>query len=296
MNILVTGSSGYIGKNLTRKLLTAGYNTFEFDIQDGDIAKIKPLQYFQNANIDHVFHLAGRTYVPDSWKDPFPFYENNFLGTVNALEFCRTTGASMTHLSSYVYGTPQFLPITEDHPLEAYNPYSQSKIFADQVCQFYQKQFQVNVTILRLFNIYGPGQSSRFLIPELIHKALDPGVDEVEVNDLRPRRDFVFINDVLEALIKTINRKSPGIFNIGSGSSNSAKEIVDSIFKIIGISKIVTEKNIERPNEIFDLYADISLARIDLGWKPEISLSEGLRKCISYEKEMLLILKSPSHK
>lgn len=289
MNILITGSNGYIGKNLTRELKTQGYNTFEYDIHIGDISQIKPFNCFQNSKIDHVFHLAGKTFVPDSWKDPVPFYETNLLGTVNTLEFCRTTGASLTHLSSYVYGNPQFLPITEKHPLEAYNPYSQSKIFADQVCQFYQQEFRVNITILRLFNLFGPGQPSHFLIPELIRKSINPEVPVVEVNDLRPRRDFVFIDDLIDALIRTTNRKTPGIYNIGSGYSYSVKEILGFIFEIIGVTKPMVEKKIERPNEIFDLYADISLATKNLGWKPETNMLTGLRKSISYEKTKSLV-------
>lgn len=284
MNILITGAKGYIGSNLSRALRKDGYHIIEFDLNIGDITKPSVLNDYKSAGVDYIFHLAGRTFVPDSWKNPFPFYETNLLGTANILEFCRINGVPMTYLSSYVYGTPKFLPITENHPLEAYNPYSQSKLFADQLCQFYIDKYQVNATILRLFNLYGPGQPPYLIIPELISKVLDPNIPVIEINDMRPKRDFVFISDLINALSMTLHRKVPGVYNIGSGHSFSVEEILNIIFSIAGYSKPVKDLRVERQNEIFDLSADLSHVYEVLGWKTSIGIVEGISECIAAEK------------
>ena len=110
--------------------------------------------------IRHVFHLAAKTFVPHSWQDPRPFYEVNVLGTLNVLEHCCRHGARLTLVSSYVYGVPQHLPIREDHPLSAFNPYSQTKILAETVARFYEQHHGLPLVIVRPFNLYGPGQAA----------------------------------------------------------------------------------------------------------------------------------------
>ena len=113
--VLVSGASGFIGRPLTEKLERAGYSVVRHSEARGDIASCH-----LSDGADHVFHLAARTFVPDSWSAPMPFYATNVLGTVNVAEFCRRHGASLTMMSSYVYGRPQFLPISEEHPVEAF--------------------------------------------------------------------------------------------------------------------------------------------------------------------------------
>lgn len=276
---LVTGAAGFIGSALVKRLIADGHTVHGFDLAQGDITLAASLLPYEKAKIDHVFHLAGRTFVPESWADPAGFFRVNVLGTLNVLELCRITGAGLTYISSYLYGSPEYLPIDEKHPVKSYNPYSYSKVVADQTCQFYQQNYKVPVTILRPFNAYGPGQTNRFLIAEIISKVMDETIKEVEVMDLRPKRDYVYIDDLVEALVLSL-RKQDGIFNIGSGISVSVEEITDLVMKHSGISKPRRSKGVERPNEIFELYADISKAGELLGWTPATSIDEGIRRCI----------------
>ena len=277
--ILVTGSAGFIGGTLVKALHQAGHHVHEFDVQQGDITSEKALLPYADKGIQHVFHLAGKTFVPDSWKDPFGFYQVNVMGTVNVLEFCRKTGASLTYISSYLYGEPDYLPVDENHPVKSYNPYSQSKVMADATCQFYARHYHVPVTVFRPFNAYGPGQPILFLINEIISKVLNPGIPVVEVMDLRPKRDYIYIDDLVRALILSME-KPHGIFNLGSGYSKSVEEIILLVLKYTGIQKPYHSKAMIRPNEIFDLYADIRKAGSVLGWIPQITFEDGVERCI----------------
>jgi len=282
-NIMVTGSAGFIGTALVRQLHEKGHRVIEFDVEQGNITLAESLSPYFGQGIQHVFHLAGKTFVPDSWKDPFGFYQVNVMGTVNVLEFCRKTGASLTFISSYLYGQPDYLPIDEKHPIKAYNPYSHSKVIADKTCQFYASQFGLPVTILRPFNAYGPGQSPVFIIPEIISKVLDPDQPILEVMDLKPCRDYIYINDLLEAFLLSMD-KPKGIYNLGSGYSKSVEEIVKLVFQYSGISKEIMAKGNNRPNEIFDLFADISLIKQEFKWVPKTSFEKGIKQCVDQHK------------
>jgi nucleoside-diphosphate-sugar epimerase len=277
--ILVTGSAGFIGKALATQLRETGHVVVEFDVAQGDITSPEAVLPYADMGIQHVFHLAGKTFVPESWKDPFGFFQVNLLGTVNILELCRKTGISITYISSYLYGEPDYLPIDENHRVKSYNPYSQSKVMADSTCQFYARHYKVPVTIFRPFNAYGPGQPGIFLISEIISKVMNPAIPVVEVMDLRPKRDYIYIDDLVRALILSIG-KPHGIYNLGSGYSKNVEEIIHLVLKHTGIQKEYHSKAVMRPNEIFDLYADIRKAGRELNWFPQISFEDGIERCI----------------
>jgi len=277
--ILVTGSNGFIGRALVNRLSGLGLATIGFDIIDGDVAGEGSLTHLEKEDISYVFHLAGKTFVPDSWLHPFDFYRTNVLGTANVLEFCRKTGAGLTYVSSYLYGNPEYLPIDENHPVGAFNPYSHTKLVAEEICRYYRDQFNPGISILRPFNVYGPGQSGQFLIPELIRKIVDPQIALIEVMDLKPKRDFVFIDDFIDALYLSMDGPR-GIYNVGSGSSVSVEEVINTIKDITGIQKNVLTRNVERRMEIFDLYADVTKISTSLKWKVKVSFKEGLARCI----------------
>jgi nucleoside-diphosphate-sugar epimerase len=272
--ILVTGSAGFIGSSLVRELRERKHEVVGFDVAQGDITSEKALMPYLEMGIQHVFHLAGKTFVPESWKDPFGFYQVNVMGTVNVLEFCRKVNIPVTYISSYLYGEPDYLPVDENHPVKSYNPYSQTKVMADSTCQFYAKHYKVPVTIFRPFNAYGPG-----LINEIISKVMDPAISVIEVMDLRPKRDYVYVDDLVDAMILSIG-KPHGIYNIGSGYSKSVEEIIMLVLRYTAIRKPYHSKAVMRPNEIFDLYADIRKASQDLGWSPQTSFEIGIEKCI----------------
>jgi len=275
--ILVTGSSGFIGTNLLKRLKDASYEVVTFDVEDGDIATAE----FHFDKLDHVIHLASKTYVPASWENPLDFYRTNASGTTNILDLCRKQGCSLTYISSYVYGTPQYLPVDENHSVAPVSPYNHSKLIAEDICRFYAEQFGVPVTILRPVNIFGPGQKENFLIPFIVQQVLDSSIKTVEVMDLRPKRDFLYIDDFVDLIISTIGRKNYGIFNVGSGYSVSVQEIIETILKVSGINKPYLDKKIERKNEVWDVYVSVAKAKAELGWEPKTTLADGIEKIIN---------------
>ena len=227
MNILITGSSGFIGKHLKQKLLKRqNFSIFELNKDSGDIA-LKKIKF---KKIDHVIHLAAKTFVPDSWENPYSFYRTNVLGAANVLEFCRKKECDLTVLSSYIYGKPMYLPINEEHPIRPYNPYSHSKILSEELYEYYRKTFNLRINILRPFNIYGPGQNDVFIIPKIIKQVLDEKFKSVELLDLKPKRDYLYIDDLIEAIIKTIQKNSNSTYNVGSGASISVKNIAKNYY------------------------------------------------------------------
>lgn len=280
--ILVTGAQGFIGSAVVTRLLSEGFDVDSLDLAQGDITDPDCFGSYRSKGFGHVIHLAGKTFVPDSWKNPGDFYKINLMGSVNVLEFCRKTGAGITYISSYLYGSPEYLPVDENHPVKSYNPYSHSKLLADNTCQFYAQNFGMRVSILRPFNAYGPSQPSHFIIPEIIEMVTNPDVKEVQVMDLRPKRDYVYIDDLVDSIFRTIGG-DPGIYNVGSGESVSVENLIRTVMRITGISKPYKAKGKERQNEIFDLYAGIEKINTSLGWKPLTTLEEGLRRCISHE-------------
>jgi nucleoside-diphosphate-sugar epimerase len=277
-NILVTGADGFIGSHLVSALRAAGHVVFTHSRRQGDIRSCDLIY----EDVGHVFHLAARTFVPESWSAPLSFYEVNLLGTVNVLEFCRARGASITLASSYVYGSPARLPISEDEPLCAFNPYSQTKILAEETARYYQRQFGIAVTIIRPFNVYGPGQNRRFLIPTILTRAIDPDQAAIVVADLRPRRDYLYVADLIDLLVRTAFRREGGIFNAGSGSSCGVGEVIALVNELLSVPKPVRSDNLMRPDEVSDVMADISRARAEFAWVPGVTLRDGLRRTLAW--------------
>lgn len=280
--ILITGSNGFIGSVLKRKLLSIGYEISGIDLPD-DITEPGTFVNFEKHNIDHVFHLAAKTFVPDSWMDPQLFYRTNLLGTLNVLEFCRKNNTSLTYVSAYLYGQPQRLPISEKDPIQHGNPYAHTKYLAEQMCEFYSKEFGVNTIIIRPFNVYGVGQSEKFLIPSIIKQALEE--ETIKVKHLAPRRDYIYLDDLIDALILSMSSsKKYAVYNIGSGTSVSVEEVISTVKQIIGTNKKVISGNTIRRNEINDVVADISQANRDLGWFPRKTFIEGLKEMVEQVK------------
>lgn len=274
--ILITGASGFVGRHLTAALESAGYTVRGFSREDGDLVST----VLEFPAVSHVFHLAARTFVPESWSNPRAFYELNVMGTLNVLEFCRRQQASVTLVSSYVYGAPKYLPIREDHPLEALNPYGHSKIMAEELARFYASHQALRVSIVRPFNLYGWGQDHRFLIPTLVRQFLDPATKEVRVADLRPKRDYLSIDDFVRMLVRIAETGRQGVFNAGSGTSASVGEVASLVRTACGSSKPLVSREEERKNEVMDVVADISRAREELQWAPRIPLDKGIANLV----------------
>jgi nucleoside-diphosphate-sugar epimerase len=234
--------------------------------------------------VSHVFHLAGKSYVPESWRDPQSFYETNVMGTVNVLEHCRRNQAALTLVSSYVYGHPQRLPISEDHPLAAANPYSHTKILAEHTARFYQQCFGMPLVIVRPFNIYGPGQRDSFLIPSIVKQVLDPALAVVRVQDVRPKRDYLYVEDAVALLVSTLRPGVSGVYNMGSGRSASVAEVADLVNAAAGSCKPVVSAGEPRPGEVMDVMADTSRAEAELDWRPRTSLAQGIAAVVAAER------------
>ena len=284
--ILITGASGFIGRALVSKLKVQGRDVVSVDSADGDIANQQTLAKFAPQDIAHVFHLAGKTFVPDSWDDPQSFCHTNVQGTINVLEYCRKSRTPLTYVSAYVYGHPDALPIREDSAIRPSNPYALTKRLAEQACEFYAAEHDLQVATIRPFNVYGIGQGANFLIPSIINQVLDSGA-KIVVKDLQPKRDYVYLEDLLKALLATLNTNSKGynVYNIGSGVSLSVKEVIDVVQDVAGTHKKIICENLVRTNELMDVVADISKAGNDLGWHPEYSFRAGIENIIRSEQE-----------
>ncbi len=281
--ILITGADGFIGSALKKHLINNSFNVLDMDQKDGDIIDRKYFEQYIDYDINHVFHLAGKTFVPDSWEDPYSFYKTNVLGLENVLEFCRKKNTSMTFVSAYLYGQPARLPVCEDDIIIPNNPYAHSKYLGEEICRFYTREFNLKITIIRPFNIFGENQNVKFLIPEIIHKVFTD--DVIKIKDLSPRRDYLYIEDLISALVLTI--KSIGnfnVYNIGYGKSFSVKEIIDIILKLMNSDKPVISDNLIRKNEIPDVVADISRAKKEIGWSPSYTFEEGICKMLQFYK------------
>ena len=276
-SILITGGSGFIGRKLINKLETLGYNYISLNSKYGDINKKST--FFSLPKVKYVFHLAGKSFVPDSWEENNELFITNIIGTKNVLNYCKNVGAKLIMASSYVYGIPEGLPINENHPIKPSNPYALSKYMAEQLVEFEFLNHNLNSVILRLFNIYGNGQRDQFLISKIVKQIKNNSV--INVFDLKPKRDFVYIDDVVDAFICAMSLNE-GLFkfNIGTGQSFSVEEVIYFIQEILGTSLPICSKEISRNNEISDVKADISYAKSLLNWEPKYNIQDGLKKYI----------------
>jgi nucleoside-diphosphate-sugar epimerase len=271
--VIVTGASGFIGQHLVAHLEQSGRRVVTVSRAHGvDITRDKlPLE-----GVSHVFHLAGKTGVVEAWRSPIDYLETNAFGTARILEQCRGR-CSVTFVSGYVYGTPKRLPIREQDPVEIQNPYALSKLLAERICEFYVRFYEIPVVALRLFNVYGPGQDTSFLIPGILQQILDPLQAEVRVQDLEPRRDYVYVSDAVAGIVMASNGPAGSVFNIGYGTSYSVEEIIGRASIAAGVHKPYRSSGAKRPHEIDETCADISALREAVGWRPKVSIDAGLR-------------------
>lgn len=275
--VLVTGATGFVGRHLADRLETLGKQVIRTSRSSGvDLARDDlPLD-----GVGHVFHSGARTGVPAAWENPVDFIETNTLGTVRVLDQCRRHGCGVSFLSAYIYGIPERIPIKETDSIHANNPYALSKYMAEQACGFFAKAYGMNVVSLRLFNIYGPGQGSNFLIPFIVEQALNPACDKIEVMDLYPRRDYIYVADAIDAILLSTRASSGSVFNVGSGEAHSVEDVIKLVCAAAGIDKPYSGKAQRRHNEIDLTKADITALHNTVGWKPRTSLAAGLREIV----------------
>jgi nucleoside-diphosphate-sugar epimerase len=254
-------------------LKRAKLDVIAVDRKDGDVTALPTWEGFPAADV--VIHLAAKSFVPDSWVDPVGFIQTNVLGTTFALNYARTNNAHLIYLSSYLYGDPDRLPIPESAPIAAKSPYALSKLLSESTCRYFSESFGIRVTILRPFNVYGPGQSPSFLVPSIVRQVEEGG--PIRVKDLEPRRDFVYVGDLITAITAAMGFTGRyGVFNVGSGQSHSVQELIDIVQRAWQTQYPVITKGERRKDEIMDTVADISAARRVLRWSPEWNLPRGV--------------------
>lgn len=307
--ILVTGADGFIGSHLTEALVRGGYsvraltqyNSFgsrgwldqvdqkvvdQIECVAGDI-RDAALVHNLTKDCQVVFHLAALIAIPYSYIAPNSYFETNVMGTLNIMEAAKQNNIDriIQTSTSEVYGSAKYVPINEEHPLQAQSPYSASKIGADQIAQSYHLSYGVPVVTLRPFNTYGPRQSARAVIPTIITQALS-GAKEINIGSTFPTRDFTFVEDTVNGFIAAMNASDRSVgqtINLGSNFEISIGTLALLIIEKID-SKILIKEDLTRlrpkASEVDRLWADNSKALEYLNWKPVYGGLEGFSKGI----------------
>lgn len=279
MKILVTGGTGYVGSRLTNFLKKEGHDVSTLGkVSDADVnVDITNFDKVSKAvrNFDAVCHLAGKIGAKDSFETPMEYFLVNSVGTLNVLEAARLADIKKIVFTSSlaVYGTPQYLPIDEKHPTNPKSPYGYSKLVAEELCRNYSELYGITITIARISYLYGPGQKN-LLIPIIVSQLKE---DKIVLKNLDFKLDYIFIDDVISALSKCLERDKSDVFNIGYGKSTSGKEIIDAFSKILG-KKLNVE--VTDPKKEDEQVMNIGKAKSALDWEPKISMEDGLRKII----------------
>lgn len=293
MKILITGVNGFIGQHLSQKLLERGHKVSGLKNKEGGVLN-KGIVEKAIRDVDVVVHLAALTSHEDIVENKFETLETNFLGTKNVLgAFIKSKHAKKFIYASTgkVYGKIVRLPIDEDHPTNPLNIHGKSKFITEKLIDFYTND-QEEFIILRIFNVYGPGQRENFLMPTILSQ-INSGKKEITLGDIKSKRDYIYIDDVVDAFIRVIEgRGSKGlsIHNICTGTGVSAKDIVDIIEKIKGEKiKIKVNKNLLRYDEMDEEFGSYKKAKQQLGWEPKISIRNGLRRLLIPHKQAVIL-------
>ncbi len=320
-SVVVTGAGGFIGSHLVEELARRGADVRAFvrynsrndygwleaidpqvadsvEVFRGDLVNPDAVARAADGR-DVIFHLGALIPIPYSYVHPREFVSANIVGTLNVLEAARRHGTRrVVHTStSEVYGTALRVPIDEGHPLQAQSPYAATKIGADQLALSYFRAFALPAVVARPFNTYGPRQSARAVIPTIITQALSR--DQIEIGSLSPKRDFVFVEDIVAGMIACA--ESPGIegevINLGTGIEVTIAEVLERVLAAVGRDlpfEIASERQRPPSSEVEQLLADARTAERLLGWRAAVSLEDGLARTIDWMRGSLETYK-PSH-
>lgn len=322
MKVLITGADGFIGSHLTEVLVNQGYdvrafvyyNSFNsFGWLDSISAEIKgKVEFFAGdirdpngvreamRGVDIVFHLAALIAIPFSYHSPDSYIDTNVKGTLNIIQAARDNNVSrvLVTSTSEVYGTAQFVPITELHPKQPQSPYSASKIGADAIADSFYRSFDLPLTIVRPFNTFGPRQSARAVIPTIISQLLN-GSEEIKLGDITPTRDLLYVKDTVNGFLEIAKcEKLIGHeVNIATQSEISVGDLAQTLINLINPSaKIVSDSVRLRPekSEVFRLFGSNEKLKFFTNWEQNYSLEEGLAETIAWfsRKENLKQYKS----
>lgn len=313
--VLVTGAGGFIGSHLTEELVRQGeevrafirYNSRDerglledlpgeiqnqIEIVPGDLKDPDGVKKAIKG-CTKIFHLGALIAIPYSYVHPFNFIQTNVIGTAHLLNACLENSGveKIIHTStSEVYGTAQYIPIDEKHPLQAQSPYAASKIAADKLVESYHLSFGLPIATIRPFNTFGPRQSLRAIIPTIISQAIHG--KKIRLGNVEPRRDFLFVKDTVQGFIELAKcSKAVGkVVNLGTGRDISIKELVEKILSQMrrgGEIKVEGRRIRPERSEVMQLIADTRLAKKFFKWIPRYTLEDGLRETIEwYEKNL----------
>ncbi|MBA4541799.1 MULTISPECIES: SDR family oxidoreductase [Thermoactinomyces] len=304
MKVLVTGGAGFIGSHIVDQLVEKGDQVvivdnissgrkeninekarfYQIDITDSDL-----LNVFERERPEAVIHQAAQIHVHTSVKEPMFDATVNILGTINLLEACRKTGVKKVVYASSaaIYGNPEYLPIDEKHPVAPLSGYGVSKYTPEHYFAIYRQLYGLNYTILRYANVYGLRQDPRGeggVISILVDKYLRRESFTV-FGDGEQTRDYIYVGDVARANIMALSQGDGEVFNVGTGVSTSLNEVVKRFNEIAGYENKV-EYGPEREGDIKHSYFNNGKIRRVLGWQPEVTLEEGLRKTYEYYQDI----------
>ncbi len=308
--VLITGSDGFLGSHLVERFLKENceinafvyYNSFnswgwlenlpeedlkKINIITGDIRDTCALRAAIK-DVDVVCHLAALIGIPYSYVAPESYIDTNIKGTLNVIQAAKDYNIKKIIITSTseTYGSAKYVPIDENHPYQPQSPYSASKIAADHIAMSFFYSFNLPISIIRPFNIFGPRQSARAIIPTIITQILQ-NKKEIELGNLTPTRDFTYVLDTCEAYVKMCQKENleGQIINIGSSMEISIQNLVNTIKELMNSDiNIISKSNRKRPekSEVNRLFADITKARNLLNWEPRYSLTDGLKLTIEW--------------
>ena len=302
MKILITGGTGFIGSHVCNLLISQGHQVVVVDnLSHSTTDSISSKTEFIKADlldqsalekilpgVDAVIHMASLIEVSESVLKPVEFAENNIIGTVKLLEAMKNTGVKKIVFSSSacIYGKPKKIPIVEDDRLGLQeNPYGLTKISMEQFCMLYHLLYNFDVTILRYFNPYGPGENhspETHAIPNFIKAILAKQKVPLFWGG-EQTRDFIYIDDLVKAHILPLNLTGLHIYNVGSEIGVKVIDVIKKIFEIVGYKVEIEDKG-ERKGDVPILVASSQKIKNELGWEPKVALEEGLKNTIEYFK------------
>lgn len=307
-NVLITGADGFVGSHLVELLCHEGYNVRalsqynsfnywgwledvnclnEIEVLSGDIRDSHYCKHITKG-VDVVYHLAALIAIPYSYVAPDSYVDTNIKGTLNICQAARENGVErVIHTStSEVYGTAQYVPIDEDHPLQPQSPYSASKIAADAMAMSFYNAFDLPVTVARPFNTYGPRQSARAVIPTIISQ-IASGMKQIKLGDVSPTRDFNYVEDTCRGFLALANCDAAvgQTVNIASNYEISVGDTLNVIRGLMGSEvEFITDEQRLRPDksEVFRLWGDNTRIRELTGFAPQYDIRAGLEKTIDW--------------
>ncbi len=297
--VFVTGATGFLGSHLVECLAHRGAaisilargrpDRLSQEIPRLNVVRGDLSHAFSISDASTVFHLAAQAHVGHALDAPSQTFETNTAGTITVLEAVRRSPSVEKFVfvsTAHVYGTPKYVPVDEEHPVHAQEPYAASKLAAEAFISAYSSAYGIPTAIARLFNTYGPRQHPDFVIPSIIRQALTH--DSLTMGNLAPTRDFTYVDDVIEALLRLADA-GQGIYNVASGVEVSIEALVTQVAQILGKRITVASQRAQRRSaaiEIDRMWADISRITA-LGWQPHVGLSEGLSRTIEWWRDNL---------